>query len=248
MLQEQNSVPGMTNRVLARFADRIYTAYEEAGSNFTKEKVVCSGNPLREEILQGKREEAMESFGMSPERMTLVILGGSRGAHAINQLVSAMIRDKGWSALPVQFLHQTGEADYEAVCEAYHDAGIKAEVRPYFDDMGLLYRAADLAISRAGAVALSELMAVGVPAILIPFPFAADDHQMRNAKICASSGAATVFAEEGLTPKKLGGYVQSLLENREQLSSMKEAAKRQGRSDAARRVIDDIEQVVGRGT
>jgi UDP-N-acetylglucosamine--N-acetylmuramyl-(pentapeptide) pyrophosphoryl-undecaprenol N-acetylglucosamine transferase len=170
MLQEQNSVPGMTNRILGRLVRRVYTAYHESHSYFPKEKVLQTGNPIRKGLGEGGREDALRHFGLSTEKKTVLVLGGSRGAHAVNELVSEMVQKVNWKNLPVQFLHQTGEADLQKVSEVYGSSGTQAVVRPYIHEIDRAYAAADFAVSRAGAVALSELCAAGIPMFLIPFP------------------------------------------------------------------------------
>lgn len=246
MLQEQNSVPGATNRMLARFAERIYTAYEAAEPFFPRHKVLITGNPLRSDLLQGERREGMKVFGLQEGRKTVLIFGGSLGAHAINELVSAMVSEETIRQMPVQFVHQTGADDCDSVRAAYEAAGLAAEVRPYFQEMGLAYSVADMAISRAGAVALSELQAAALPAILIPFPFAADDHQMKNARALEATGAAVVFDQNDLTPARLAAVVGELLGDEARLAGMQAAARREARPDAAGRIVDDVERIVRR--
>ncbi len=246
-LQEQNSVPGLTNRILARFADRIYTAFDGAENYFPKGKVLLTGNPLREGVERGDRSEALARFGFDPDRKTVLVLGGSRGAHAINRLLVKMIREPAWSDLPVQFLHQTGREDAEEVRRAYNRSGIRAEVRAFFDRMDWVYAAADLVVSRAGAMTLSEICAAGIPSLLIPFPFAADDHQTKNASILAGYGAAEVLPQHELGPGDLGIRIRTLLEDPGRLARMREAALKWARPDAVRVLVDDLERRVRRG-
>lgn len=244
MLQEQNSVPGVTNRMLARFAERIYTAYGVAENFFPRQKVLETGNPLRADMLRGDRKEGMHVFGLHDGRKTVLIFGGSRGARAINTLVSAMVQEKTIREMPVQFVHQTGVDDYDSVRAAYESAGLPAEVRPYFHEMGLAYSVADMAISRAGAVALSELQVAGLPAILIPFPFAADNHQMRNARALEATGAAVVCDQHELTAERLAGTLGELLHDEIRLRTMQAAARRGARPNAAAHIVDDVERIV----
>lgn len=244
LLQEQNSIPGLTNRILGRVVDRIYTAYSESHSYFPKGKALQTGNPVRKGLDQAGREEAMKHFGLDAGKKTVLILGGSRGAHAINLMVNEMTRREGWSGRSLQFLHQTGEADYESVLEAYASSGLEAVVRPYIKEMDLVYAAADLAVSRAGAVALSEMCAAGVPMLLIPFPYAADDHQMRNACVIAETGAAEVLVQKDLGPEKLEARIGSLLQDPDRLGRMGKAALGHGRPNAAEVIVDDMERML----
>jgi len=243
-LQEQNSIPGITNRILGKLVDRIYTAYPESHVYFPKEKISETGNPIREGLGSGNREEAVRHFGLDPDQRTILVLGGSLGAHAINLMVSDMVKTSDWAGIPVQFLHQTGEADYQEVLKAYEVSGVRASVRPYVHEIALAYAAADLAVSRAGAVALSELCVSGVASLLIPFPYAADEHQKRNAGVMAGAGAAEVFLQEDLTSKKLGERIRALLADPVRLGGMREAALAHARPHAAKAVVEDLERLI----
>ncbi len=243
VLQEQNSIPGLTNRLLARFVRRVYTAYEQAAGYFPGEKVVRTGNPLREGLTPVEKSRARAHFNLHPHTPTVFVLGGSRGAAALNRAVSELVAASGLIDRPVQFLHQTGAADFEAVQEVYEKAAVPAVVRPFFEEMGLAYGAADLAVSRAGAVVLSELCATGVPALLIPFPFAADDHQRQNARVLVAAGAAELLAQERLDAVTLWGRMRALLDAPDRLAAMRDAAQRQAQPDAAVRLVDDLESL-----
>ncbi len=248
VLQEQNSIPGMTNRLLVRFVRRVYTAYEQAADYFPREKVVRTGNPLREGLTALARGPARAYFGLHRDTPTVLILGGSRGAAALNRVARELVAAPGLVDRPVQFLHQTGAAEFEAVRLEYEKAGVPAEVRPFFDEMGAAYSAADLTVSRAGAVVLSELCVTGLPAILIPFPFAADDHQRRNAQVMVEAGAAELLAQEQLDAGTLWGRIRTLLDAPERLAAMRDAARRQAQPDAARRLVDDLERLTAART
>ncbi len=247
VLQEQNSIPGMTNRLLARFVRRVYTAYEQAAGYFPEEKVLRTGNPLREGLMPMARGAARAHFGLHPDRPTVFVLGGSRGAAALNRVVSDMVAAPGRMDCPVQFLHQTGAPDCDAVRQVYEKAGVPAVVRPFFEEMGPAYGAADLAVSRAGAVVLSELCATGVPAILIPFPFAADDHQRQNARVMVEAGAAELLLQEHLDGAALWAQMRALLKTPERLAAMRDAARAQAQPEAAARLVDDLERLTARG-
>lgn len=244
-LQEQNSIPGITNRILGKLVDRIYTAYVESHSYFPEKKILQTGNPIREGFGGAGREEALRHFSLDPDRKTVLVLGGSLGAHAINRIVSDMVRTEDWKRLPVQFLHQTGEADYQEVLKDYGASGVRASVHPYVHEIAQAYAAADLAVSRAGAVALAELCVSGVPSVLIPFPYAADDHQLHNARVMAHAGAAEVLVQEEVTAGKLGERIQVLLADPVRLEKMSKAALGHARPQAARAVVDDLERLAG---
>ncbi|NOY52466.1 MAG: undecaprenyldiphospho-muramoylpentapeptide beta-N-acetylglucosaminyltransferase [Deltaproteobacteria bacterium] len=244
VLQEQNSVPGLTNRLLGWIADRVYTAYDEAAESFPKRKVRKLGNPIRSLQWEGDSGSARTFFGLDPELPLVLVIGGSRGAHAVNTAVMEMVRKMKGNDPEIQFLHQTGDADAEAAGQAYREAGVRAVVKAYLYEMAPAYQAADLAISRAGAIALSELCAAGLPAVLIPFPYAADDHQFKNARVLEEAGAARLIAEEELAPERLSAEVRELLGNREVLARMSNAARQCARPAAAKDLVDDLERMM----
>jgi len=246
-LQEQNSVPGLTNRLLGRVAKRIYTAYDEAVRFFPRRKVLNIGNPLRAWDRQGDPGTAKGSFALDPDLPVVLVIGGSRGAHAVNEVMIKMMKERKGAGEKVQFLHQTGKADVEAVSQAYRQAKVRAVVKPYLYDMASAYEAADLAISRAGAIALSELCAAGLPSLLIPFPYASDDHQRKNAQVLERLGAARVLLQGELTPARLYGELEELLENPEKLKQMGRAALESARPEAAKDLVDDLERIVAQG-
>jgi UDP-N-acetylglucosamine--N-acetylmuramyl-(pentapeptide) pyrophosphoryl-undecaprenol N-acetylglucosamine transferase len=179
------------------------------------------------------------------EEVTILILGGSLGAHRVNELVVDALTKHG-RLLParIQIIHQTGAADEEWVKTAYEQAGIKATVAAFFTDMVEVYTKSDLLISRAGATTLAELAVLGKPAVLIPYPFAADDHQYRNACYYAENGGATVLVERELTGKKLAETLAELACNPVRLQKMAEAMRAKGRPDATERIVDSCLEVM----
>ncbi|MFZ1199126.1 MAG: undecaprenyldiphospho-muramoylpentapeptide beta-N-acetylglucosaminyltransferase, partial [Desulfobacterales bacterium] len=221
VLQEQNMLPGITNRFLAHFARRIYVAFENTAGRFDAEKVRWTGNPVRREILTPSGVAARDEQNR-PEKTTalnILIAGGSQGAHAINMAVVAalpLIREKA----RLDIVHQTGAADEDAVRKAYAALGVSAVVAAFFDDMDRHYRRADLIICRAGATTVAEITAVGKAALFIPFPFAADDHQRLNAEALANRGAAEIIAEKQLTPAGLAQRIAHFVNDRTALSQM----------------------------
>ncbi len=230
IVHEQNAQFGLSNRVLARFAQRVCVSLPESAAGLPQQKVVVTGNPLRQEVA-----------GLSsalPPAGKLLVFGGSRGAHAINQLMVEalpLLRRMGVDAAVV---HQTGQADQAQVTEAYRAAGeTRVEVFAFIDDMATAYRNAQLVVSRAGATTIAELCACGRPALLIPFPHAAADHQTANAAAMQATGAAKLLVQAELTPEILAATIGELLPDRAQLQQMAQAAKVLGQTDAAERVV-----------
>ncbi|MDA8165727.1 MAG: undecaprenyldiphospho-muramoylpentapeptide beta-N-acetylglucosaminyltransferase [Desulfobacteraceae bacterium] len=212
-IHEQNSVPGLANRWLGRLVDRIFLSIPESESWFPAGRAVLTGNPVRCELLSAAAGK--------PGPATLLVLGGSQGAHRVNTLVVEALtgcRDR----LPAGFkvIHQTGAQDESRVAEAYRKSGIEAQVGAFFNDMAALYGQAALVVSRAGATTLAELTVAGKPALLIPYPYAADNHQEKNAEYLVAGGAARMYREAELTGATLGGEVLALLTAPERLARM----------------------------
>jgi UDP-N-acetylglucosamine--N-acetylmuramyl-(pentapeptide) pyrophosphoryl-undecaprenol N-acetylglucosamine transferase len=216
-IHEQNSIPGMANKLLGKYVDRIMVSIPGSESYFPKNKVILTGNPIRHEIyeLAKKRKQGYESERFKDENtFTLMIIGGSQGAHEVNNLTSSalvLIKDK----LPEGFkvIHQTGNLDYQYINSFYLENKINADVSPFIKDMASNYGQAQLIISRAGATSLAELSAVGIAAILIPYPFAADNHQEKNANYLVQGGAAKLFLEKDLTAGILSERILELINN-----------------------------------
>jgi UDP-N-acetylglucosamine--N-acetylmuramyl-(pentapeptide) pyrophosphoryl-undecaprenol N-acetylglucosamine transferase len=252
LLQEQNAFPGLTNRLVARWAARIAVAHEEAGRHFPPGKVVATGIPMRSSLFMGSRERARDRFGLSLAQATVLVLGGSQGAKLLNRAIL--------DALPyldgarVQVLHQTGKAHIGWVREEAERLGREGLRVPYMplpyldmEEMADAYAAADLVVCRAGATTLAEITAVGLPAILVPYPYAAEGHQERNAKVLAEAGAAVILLQEELDGRRLSEEISRLLQDRPRLRAMAEASRRCGRPDATRQVVDLVLEVARRG-
>ena len=246
VLHEQNILPGITNRVLSRFAHRIYVSFENTTGGFASDKVRVTGNPVRKEILRTAKADhpnhGRASSSDTPIR--LFILGGSQGAHAINM---AMI-----DAIPsinekkrLRIVHQTGTADESQVKAAYASHGIDAVVNSFFQDMDRQYHSADLVICRAGATTVAEITAIGKAALFIPFPFAADDHQKLNAAALTSRGAAEMIEEKDLTAEKLAERINYYAEHTDSLTRMADEAMRLGKPAAAQQIVEDCYQLLG---
>jgi UDP-N-acetylglucosamine--N-acetylmuramyl-(pentapeptide) pyrophosphoryl-undecaprenol N-acetylglucosamine transferase len=229
VLHEQNRVPGTTNRWLARRARVVLEAFP--GSFPEAIGARCTGNPLRREIagLFGQPRAGRHA----PPRV--LILGGSQGAKALNETVPEALAAVG---IPLDIRHQTGEASRADTEARYARVGLSAHVTAFIDDMAEAYAWADLALCRAGAMTVSELAAAGVPAILIPFPYAIDDHQTRNARYLADSGAAVLMPQTELTPERLAAEVTSLLNEPGRLETLAAGIARLAKPEAAQVVAE----------
>jgi len=232
VILEQNALPGMTNRALSYIVDRVVTAFEESRPFFgRKGRVRCLGNPVRPEIF-GARERVVGG-----PRATLLVFGGSRGARAVNRAMTAALPHLASWRDRLTVIHQTGEDDGPWVRKAYEEADVAARVSPYLHRMDEAYREADLVVSRAGATTVAELAAAARPAILIPYPHAAHQHQRWNAESLRAAGAAELLPEDQLTGERLAERVSALLSDPERLRRMGEACGRLARPRAAEEIV-----------
>ena len=230
---EQNSVPGLTNRILGRLTKKIFIAFEGCFGFFPRQKTFLTGNPVRREFLMKPSLQRKKG-----NRFCILILGGSQGAHSINRaIVEALdklepFRDK------LEMIHQTGFQDFSWVKDAYAKKKFQAKTSPFIKEIVFAYWPADLVISRAGAITLTELLVCGKPSILIPYPHAAYNHQESNAKILADQGAAQVILDRDLDGLSLGNKILYLLNHPEDLNEMGEKARALSRPEAAKAVVD----------
>lgn len=242
LIHEQNSIPGLANRKLGSLVNRVCISLPGSESSFPSEKTILTGNPVRSAILE-LAKDATQSSG-NPK--TLLVLGGSLGAHRVNELVSQALT-LGDSALQgVRVIHQTGPADVESIRAIYAESKVDAIVEPFFDDMAAVYREADLLLSRAGATTLAELAVLGKPAILIPYPYAADNHQEKNAAFYVEGGGARMFIEKDLTAEILAQELGALLVEGDQLEAMGNAMRTRSFPDAAEQIVDQCLNLLGR--
>jgi UDP-N-acetylglucosamine--N-acetylmuramyl-(pentapeptide) pyrophosphoryl-undecaprenol N-acetylglucosamine transferase len=232
---EPNAVAGLTNRILGRIASRVFLAFEEASSSFDSSKVIMSGNPVRTEVLSARHETG---GGEGP--VTILILGGSQGARRLNQaMTGAAVRLKEFAG-KVRVLHHAGDrGDVGALERAYADAGIEARVFPFMDRVWEYYVQADMAIARAGASTVAELAALSLPAILIPYPYAADDHQRANAEHVVRLGGARMVIDSDCTGERLAQEIEDVVLNRNHLQDMRSALSRAARPEAARIIVEE---------
>ena len=235
-IQEQNAMPGVTNKILAHFVKKVFLGYQEAGKYFggNSEKIF-TGNPIRKEILEVSRATAIEKFKLDPAKKTILVSGGSRGARSINDAM-ALVETSLAGRSDVQVIHITGETGYEKFIGQVEKKVLMSDnikVFRYMHDMPLALAAADLAIFRSGAIGLAELMARGIPSILVPYPYATANHQEHNARAVEGAGGAVVILDKELTGEILLKQIESLLADESKLQKMKDAAKALGRPEAA---------------
>lgn len=229
-IQEQNSIPGITNRILARFANTIFTSFETTRGMDHTPKTRYVGNPMRRTSPVSSAKSVLKKETV-PEPFTILVTGGSQGAASINQAFIQAIQLMDHLD-QIHIIHQTGLAQEKQIQEAYGTLKVHSTVQAFFHDMPALQSTASLVITRAGAGTISELSAKGVPAILVPFPHAADDHQTFNAKLLADKGAAILIADKDLTGKLLKETIQNLMANPEKLKAMGMAFKQLAMPDA----------------
>jgi UDP-N-acetylglucosamine--N-acetylmuramyl-(pentapeptide) pyrophosphoryl-undecaprenol N-acetylglucosamine transferase len=241
IIHEQNSVPGLANRKLGALASRICLSLPGSEKWFPEKKSVLTGNPVRNAILA---LAGQENAGKD-KTTTLLVLGGSLGAHRVNELVTRAFA-LGLSGLEgIEVIHQTGPNDAEKVEASYRNNNIQATVAPFFSDMASIYEKADFLVSRAGATTLAELAVLGKPAILIPYPYAADNHQKKNAEFYVQSGGAVMFVEKELTAEILAEKLVQLLGSRQQLQKMGEAMQSRAFPEATERIVDECLELLG---
>jgi UDP-N-acetylglucosamine--N-acetylmuramyl-(pentapeptide) pyrophosphoryl-undecaprenol N-acetylglucosamine transferase len=229
-LHEQNAIPGATNRWLARLARRIFVSFPASRDFFPPGRALWTGNPIRPEFFEAGEPRADSPF-------TVMITGGSQGAHAINMAVLAGLPGLADLKDRLAFLHLTGEVDREAVAAGYQEQGFAAEVAAFSQEMPDLMRRAHLLVCRAGASTLAELTAVGRAAILVPYPFAANNHQEFNARCLAVAGAGEIILNKDFTGEAFAGKINQFLTEPEHLAKMEAASRRLAKPDAAKEIV-----------
>lgn len=238
MVQEQNALPGLTNRVLGRLARRVFVAFQEALAHFPPGKAMLTGNPLRADLLASAHQASLERPDPG-QRFNVLVLGGSQGAQALNQALIEALPMLNSRRDRLFFTHQTGEKEREEVAAAYGRHGFTADVQAFYQDMGRLYGLAHLVICRAGAGTLTELMACGRAAVCVPYPFAAGDHQTKNALAFAQGGAGRHLPQRDLKPATVAAVIAEFMERPQLLSAMEERSQALGRPRAAQDIAHD---------
>lgn len=239
VLQEQNILPGMTNRILSKISSRIYVSFKHT-QGLNPKKIIWTGNPVRNEILSVCHEKKTNNH-----LFTVLVLGGSQGAHAINLAVTESLSELKSIQQRFHFIHQTGTDDEAYVKNAYESYGISHTVAPFFHDMPVQYQMADLVICRAGATTVAELTAIGKPAIFIPFPFAADNHQELNARSLLNEHAADMILQQNISGKILAEKIMYYESNPTVLDQIASQAAMLGKPNAAMDIVEDCYKIMG---
>lgn len=230
VVMEPNAAPGVTNRYIARWVKRALISFEETARFFPIGRTVLTGLPVREEFFAVRRRDETE--------FTVLITGGSQGSRTLNEAAREswpLFRQAG---LPMRFIHQTGSAMYESIAGGFRESGLAGEVQPFIPDMAGAFQRADLVICRAGAGAVSELAAAGKPSVLIPFPFASDQHQLKNAQAFERAGAAQMWLDRDWNGQRFFETVTALYRDRARLETMSECARKLAHPGAARRAAE----------
>lgn len=247
VIQEQNSYPGVTNKIVSKKASVICVAYENMEQWFPKDKIVLTGNPLRNNIvsLDDKKDEARRYFNLKPDKKTILLVGGSQGALGINRGISAQIAS--FKEKDCQMIWQTGKHYYEQAVQEVNDNGLQDRIKctVFIDRMDLAYAAADVVISRAGAMSISELSLLNKAVVFVPLPTAAEDHQTKNAMSLVNANAA-IMVKNSETEKELLPTVFGLLEDEERQNEMKNNIARFSKPNAAEDIVDQIEKILNR--
>ncbi len=239
-IQEQNTYPGLATKLGSVFAQRVFLGFEQAKKFlWRKSRAVITGNPAVLVIPNSDKESARRKFGLMQDYRTILLTGGSQGAASLNEAMKLIIEER---KIPpnTQIIWQCGERGFSALEEWLAGRDLPIALRPFIEDMGTAYLAADMVISRAGALTLAEIAIAGLPAILIPYPYAAADHQRANAKFFANTGAATIIDQKDLSPSILSVAIAEILENSSLMQKMSNAAKYLAKPDAAKNIASEI--------
>jgi UDP-N-acetylglucosamine--N-acetylmuramyl-(pentapeptide) pyrophosphoryl-undecaprenol N-acetylglucosamine transferase len=239
VVMEPNALPGFSNRVIGRFVSRALISFEETASHFPKGRTELTGLPVREEFFRIPPKPRGAVF-------EILITGGSQGSLTLNKAVVQSWPLFRGAGLPIRIVHQTGRASIDAVRADFARSGLQGEVVPFIADMPAAFAAADLIVCRSGAGAVSELAAAGKPSILVPFPFAADDHQTRNAEAFARGGAARLVRDAEMTGQRLFELVSEMASDAAALHRMAQAARGFAHPGAAKRAAEILEEVAAR--
>jgi len=249
VIHEQNSIPGLTNRLLSGLVEKIYVSFPDTGFKSShSHKIDFIGNPVRNEIVQatGNGQAGQKVSPDKKQLFNILILGGSQGAHSINMAVIDSIMHLNDPA-KFRFVHQTGISDADEVAKVYQRLKVESVVAPFFSDMAECYGKADLVICRSGATTVAELAVTGKAVIFIPFPHAADDHQVVNAKALVEDGAAEMILEKDLTGQILAEKMAFYADNAEVKENMESKIRKFGHPDAAERIAEDIYGLIQAG-
>jgi UDP-N-acetylglucosamine--N-acetylmuramyl-(pentapeptide) pyrophosphoryl-undecaprenol N-acetylglucosamine transferase len=244
VLVEQNVIPGRANLLMARWADCVLCHWEGTTKRFKKVCIHVTGIPVRKNIIRDRMDIADNVLGLATKKKTLLIMGGSQGAQAINEVMLQSIPRLKALILDLQIIHLTGRNGYKEAKLLYDKLKIRAFVSEFLDDIGIAYGLSDLVICRAGANTTAEISEVGIPAIFVPYPYATDNHQYWNAYELAKRGGALIIEQKELEPEKIIELVSCLLLNDEKVNDMRKINKSLSKPFAAKRVVDKIFQTL----
>jgi UDP-N-acetylglucosamine--N-acetylmuramyl-(pentapeptide) pyrophosphoryl-undecaprenol N-acetylglucosamine transferase len=238
-IHEQNSYPGITNRLLSRIVDRVFISFDESRNHFKTPSLFLTGNPIRSELFSdsGKGPDDQREF-------TVLVVGGSQGAKAINQVFAETLAYMKAQGRKLEVIHQTGNTDYGRVVQDYRNRKLKGELMPFIQDMTTAYNRADLVVSRAGATTIFELAALGKPSILIPYPHATNQHQETNALSLVRAGGAEMIRQSELTAEGLSRVLTKYMDDRSALEEMGKCARKIARTDAAKVIVDKLLEMI----
>lgn len=243
-LHESNTIPGRANRFLARFVDAVFVGFPEAGSRLKARKVITTGTPVRPQFQPREAAECRVALGLDPNRPVVLVMGGSQGASGLNNMVLSALPALGERAMAWQWLHLTGTNDFEKVKSAYAARGLKAMIKPFLAEMDLALGAATVSVSRSGASSLAEIAAMRLPSLLVPYPTAADNHQLTNALAFEKSGAAKLLEQKDASPEKTAALLCKLVENDATRAAMQAALAQWHSPKAAEQIAEIILQAV----
>ncbi len=233
-IHEQNSYPGLTNRLLSGMVDQIFLSFEESREFLKGKTKILTGNPVREELIKGKKDAAQK------KHFTILVVGGSQGAMAVNKVFSEALQLLNNAGKFPHVIHQTGENDYSRVKADYEKKRIKGELSPFIHDMATAYHQSDLVVGRAGATTIFELTALGKPSILVPYPFASNNHQETNARSLMTKGGAEMILQKELNGEGLAKVVEKYMDDRAGLEKMAKCAEKAAMKNAAKDIVDHM--------
>lgn len=243
IVHEQNSVPGITNKFLSRYVDKVAICFPDAAQYFPRKKTVLVGNPRGQEVVTSGKSEVLQEYGLNPDQPTVLIFGGSQGALKINDAVGAALPQ--FAKKEYQVLYASGERYYESLQETLPDkTATNLSIQPYIKNMTDVMANVDLLIGRAGATSIAEFTALGLPAILIPSPYVTNDHQTKNAQSLVSTGAVKMITDAELTADNLVEAVDEIMGDAELKEKMAQASKEEGIPDAAERLLNLVNQII----
>jgi len=234
-IHEQNSYPGLTNRLLSRIVDRVFISFEESRVHLKAKSITLTGNPVRRELFS-----ELNVPTENRKVFTILVVGGSQGAKAINEVFAEALVHLNAKGKHPRVIHQTGQLDYARAVQDYRKRGLKAAVLPFIRNMTAAYQQADLVVSRAGATTIFELAALGKPSVLIPYPYATNQHQEMNARSLVQAGGAEMLHQSGLTAEILSKLLVEYMDNPSALKAMGKRARKMGRPDAVKDIVDQL--------